>query len=129
MTPKQAAFVLEYLVDLNVTQAATRAGYSAKTAHAIGHKLLKNAEIMESLSAAQAERVERTKIDQDFVIRGLSREASAGDVDEPNSARVRAFELLGKHQGMFVERAAVEVSEQGPREVRITLVEPKEPPA
>ena len=40
MTDKQAAFVREYLIDLNATQAAIRAGYSEKTARAIGHENL-----------------------------------------------------------------------------------------
>ena len=124
MTPKQAAFVLEYLVDLNATQAAIRAGYSAETAGSTGWENLQKPEIQAAITEGQGERVVRTKVDQDYVIRGLSREAEAGDVDEPNGPRIRALELLGKHQGMFVERAAVEVTEQGPREVRITLVEP-----
>ena len=124
MNSKQAAFALEYLVDLNATQAAIRVGYSAKTAYSQGQRLLKHVEVQESITAAQAERVVRTKVDQDYVIRGLSREAEAGDVDEPNTSRVRALELLGKHQGMFADRLKVEDETPGPREVRITLVEP-----
>ena len=125
MTPKQAAFVLEYLVDLNATQAAIRAGYREKAAYATGWENLRKPEIQEAIAAAQAERAARTGVDQDFVISGLRREAGAGDVGEPNTARSRAMELLGKHMGMFVERAEVEMSEQGPREVRIVLVEPQ----
>jgi phage terminase small subunit len=45
MTPKQARFIDEYLIDLNATQAAIRAGYSAKTAEQIGHQLLKKASV------------------------------------------------------------------------------------
>src|SRR5690606_24873160 len=45
LTPKQAAFAREYLVDLNATQAAIRAGYSEKTAYSQGQRLLKNAEV------------------------------------------------------------------------------------
>ena len=52
MTPKQRAFVFEYLIDRNATQAAMRAGYSPKTSYSIGQRLLKNVEI-----AAEFERV------------------------------------------------------------------------
>ena len=124
MTPKRAAFVLEYLVDMNAAQAAIRAGYSEHTARTIGSELLTFPDVQDAITEAQAERAERTKVDADFVLKGLCREAEAGDTDDPNTARIRAMELLGKHLGMFVERAAVEVTEQGPREIRITLVEP-----
>lgn len=124
MTPKQAAFVLEYLVDLNATQAAIRAGYSEHTAGSQGQRLLTKVDIQDSISAAQAERAERTGLDAAFVLNGLQREAQAGDTGEPNTARIRAMELLGKHLGMFADRLKVEDETQGPREVRITLVEP-----
>ena len=124
MTPKQAAFVLEYLVDLNATQAAIRAGYREKTAASMGWELLRKPEIQEAIAAAQAERAESTKVDAAFVLNGLQREAAAGDTGEPNTARIRAMELLGKHLGMFADRLKVEDETQGPREVRITLVEP-----
>lgn len=54
MNPKQARFVAEYLVDLNSTQAAIRAGYSAKTAYQIGSRLLKNVEVASAVEAGQA---------------------------------------------------------------------------
>lgn len=52
---KQRAFLMEYLKDKNATQAAIRAGYSAKTAYAIGHKLLKNAEIADAIQQKEGE--------------------------------------------------------------------------
>ncbi len=45
LTPKQQLFVAEYLVDLNATQAAVRAGYSKKTAYSVGHENLKKPEV------------------------------------------------------------------------------------
>ncbi|WP_417733110.1 terminase small subunit [Rosistilla oblonga] len=73
LTPKQQRFVEEYLVDLNVTQAAIRAGYSEKTAYAIGHKLLKNAEIQEATKEAINKRSERTGVTQDRVLAELAK--------------------------------------------------------
>ena len=73
LNDKQQRFVNEYLKDLNATQAATRAGYSAKTAYAIGDKLLKKAEIQDALKVAMAKRESRTLITQDRVLQELAR--------------------------------------------------------
>ncbi len=71
LTPKQQRFVEEYLVDLNATQAAIRAGYSAKSAHVEGSRLLTNAKVAAAISAAKRERSEATKIDAEYVLRKL----------------------------------------------------------
>lgn len=69
MTPKQERFVAEYLVDLNATQAAIRAGYSEKTAGAIGDENLKKPVIAAAVAAAKLARSEETKIDAAYVLR------------------------------------------------------------
>lgn len=71
MTPKQARFVDEYLIDLNATQAAIRAGYSAKTAEVQGSRLLRDAKVQAAISARQTLRSERTEITQDRVLEEL----------------------------------------------------------
>lgn len=71
LTPKQALFVREYLIDLNATQAAIRAGYSEKTAGQQGERLLKNVEIAEAIEKGKAERIERVEIDADYVLKRL----------------------------------------------------------
>ncbi len=68
LTPKQAAFVREYLVDLNATQAAIRAGYSERTANEQGARLLANVSVAAAIEAAIAARSERTEITQDMVL-------------------------------------------------------------
>lgn len=73
LAPKQQRFVEEYLVDLNATQAAKRAGYSEKTAHTIGHELLKKPEIAAAIQAAQFERSKRTEVTADRVLLELAR--------------------------------------------------------
>lgn len=70
---KQRRFVEEYLVDLNATQAAIRAGYSQKTAGQIGEQNLKKLEIAQAIQEAQAERSKRTEITQDMVLRELAK--------------------------------------------------------
>ena len=69
MTPKQKRFVEEYLIDLNATQAAIRAGYSAKSAMEQGYQLLRNTSVATALSEAVQKRSERAGIDADYVLR------------------------------------------------------------
>ena len=73
MNAKQQRFVEEYLVDLNASAAARRAGYSAHTADAIGHENLRKPEIASAIAAAQQERATRTHITQDRVLQELAR--------------------------------------------------------
>ena len=73
MTPKQQRFVEEYLLDLNATQAAIRAGYSKRTASSIGEENLRKPEISEAIQEAKARRSERTQITQDRVLQELAR--------------------------------------------------------
>jgi phage terminase small subunit len=73
LTPKQAAFVQEYLIDLNATQSAIRAGYSAKNAHKIASQLLGKTVVARAISEAKAKRTERTEITQDRVLHELYR--------------------------------------------------------
>lgn len=75
LTPKQACFVEEYLADLNATQAAIRAGYSAKMAGRIGFQLLEKTGIQAAIQAAQRERSARTGITADRVVQEIARVA------------------------------------------------------
>ncbi len=81
MTGKQERFVEEYLIDLNATQAAIRAGYSPKTANEQASRLLAKVNIQAAISKAQAERSRRTGINQDRVIRELAKVAFLNPVD------------------------------------------------
>lgn len=129
LTDKQKRFIEEYLVDLNATQAAIRAGYSEKTAYSIGEENLKKPEIKRAIEEAQLNRSSRVQITQDDVIRMLieniekssgtkrvvitqTRKSEDGEfvgddiaqfVYEPSSVN-KALELLGKHLGMFKDK-------------------------
>jgi len=71
MNYRQNQFVFEYLVDFNATKAAIRAGYSERSAGAVGHELLKNPEILEAIAAAAEGRLERLQINADYVLQRL----------------------------------------------------------
>ncbi|MBG7025966.1 terminase small subunit [Pseudomonas aeruginosa] len=79
LTKKQRLFVDEYLLDLNATQAAIRAGYSTRRATEIGYQLLQRSEVAQAIQAAMAERSKRTEVEADYVIRRL-REIDEMDV-------------------------------------------------
>lgn len=79
LTKKQRLFVDEYLIDLNATQAAIRAGYSTRRAAEIGYQLLQRPEVAQAIQAAMAERSRRTEVEADYVIRRL-REIDEMDV-------------------------------------------------
>lgn len=118
LTDKQERFCLEYLIDLNATQAAIRAGYSADTARVIGPENLSKPDIAERIAEMQAERAARTKIDADYVLRQavklhercmqeIDPETFMGEqvVDENgrpifkfnSQGAAKALELVGKH--------------------------------
>jgi phage terminase small subunit len=73
LTDKQRRFVSEYLIDLNATRAALRAGYSAKNAESLGCQLLKKTQVQEAITEAQRRREVRTEITQDRVLKELAR--------------------------------------------------------
>lgn len=110
LTPRQAAFVREYLVDLNATQAAIRAGYSKATAKEQGTRLLTNVAVKEAIFQAKGERAAKVDLTAETVIRILLKEAMADDGPTCKTGRVKAAELLGKHLAMFDERSKVEVT-------------------
>ena len=91
LTKKNEVFCEEYLIDLNATQAAIRAGYSVESAGSIGSELLKKPENRARVEAAMAERSKRTGINADRVLRELGKIAfvNAIDVINMNDATVK----------------------------------------
>lgn len=150
LNEKQKRFCEEYLIDLNATQAAIRAGYSVKTANEQGSQLLAKLSVQEEISREMAERSKRTGVNQDRIVQELARLAfcKITDVADKNgninenasdddlaciesikvkrsktdngslseerevkiSSKVKALELLGKHLGMWNDKADVTVA-------------------
>ena len=120
MTAKQMRFCDEYLIDLNATQAAIRAGYSKKTANRIATENLSKPVIKEYIAARMAEKEDELIADQDEVLKYLTRvlrgesfssvlartETGAEEVidKQPDeNQRLKAAELLGKRYGLYKE--------------------------
>ena len=91
LTEKQQRFVDEYMIDLNATQAAIRAGYSVKTANEQGSQNLAKLSIQQAIAEQMAERSKRTGVNQDRVINELAKIAfmNIGDVVDLDTGMVK----------------------------------------
>lgn len=91
LTAKQQRFCDEYLIDLNATQAAIRAGYSPKTAEQTASRLLTIVKVSDEIAREMAERSKRTGINQDRVVQELAKLAfvNIADVVDLDSATVK----------------------------------------
>ena len=114
LNDKQILFCQEYLIDLNATQAAIRAGYSVKTAGQQGFDLLKNPEIQSRITKNMKKREERTEITQDRVLKELGRLAFLDirkafddngnllpikDMDDETAAAISGLEVVRAGEG------------------------------
>ena len=126
MTAKQQRFCDEYLIDLNATQAAIRAGYTAKYANTNASKLLQITTIQDFIKKRMDEKEKQLIADQDEVLkyltavmRGqsvasvLAREETGADhvIEKPpdEKERLKAAELLGKRYGLYTDRVEQDV--------------------
>ncbi|MGR2681553.1 terminase small subunit [Chromobacterium haemolyticum] len=118
LTDRQRRFVVEYLIDLNATQAAIRSGYSQKTARQIGDRLLSNVDVKAAVQEAQQARTKRTEITADKVLDRLWQIATADPNDLVQYRRDNCRHCWGAgHQYQWTEaefeRAQREAEEKG----------------
>ena len=124
LTPKQEMFVKEYLVDLNATQAAIRAGYSKKTADRIGPELLGKTCVARAIGEANQKRADKLELSAEWVLENLKNVAvrcqqaepvmafdynakemvETGEYQFDSKGANRALELIGKHLGIFEDK-------------------------
>lgn len=121
MTAKQQRFCDEYLIDLNATQAAIRAGYSKKTAYSIGIENLNKPELKKYIEDRMAEKESALIADQNEVLKYLTSvmrgesqssvlarnfEGAEDVIEKPpdEKERLKAAELLGKRYGLYTEK-------------------------
>ena len=129
LNEKQKRFCEEYLIDLNATQAAIRAGYSEKTAYTIGQKLTKKSEVKayieEKLETLKNERTADTQEIMEYLTSVMRGESESEEIvlkgvgkgsqkiekvqKRPSEKdKLKAAELLGKRFGMFTEKVEVD---------------------
>lgn len=117
LTPKQQRFVDEYLVDLNATQAAIRAGYSAKRAAEIAYQLLQKTTVQAAIAERMKARQERTEITQDRVLAELAKIAFSDQraVMEwgPSGVKLRDSKALTDCQAAIVAEVSESVTAAG----------------
>lgn len=112
LTDKQQRFVDEYLVDLNASAAARRAGYSEKTAGHIAKQLVTKTSIAQAIAEKMQDLQQRTEITQEYVLSRLKEiverttQHEGADEYDPRAA-VKALELLGKHLGLYTEKVSL----------------------
>ncbi|WP_208281690.1 terminase small subunit [Massilia oculi] len=134
LTDKQQRFVAEYLIDLNATQAAIRAGYSEKTARQIGEQNLSKLDIASAIQAAIKKRAERTQVDADYVLRTIvdtierckqaepvrDRDGEAtGEYKFDAGAVLKGAELLGKHLKLFTDKTELTGANGAPLTINV----------
>ena len=142
LTAKQQRFVEEYLIDLNATQAAIRAGYSEKTAEQLGYQLLQKTSVLKAIEEAQAKREERTQITQDYVLTNIQKviercmqvqqvdncltQTEDGELAQAfmfkEQGALKGLELLGKHLGMFKDKIEHSGPNGGPIDLSLKVV-------
>lgn len=123
LTNKQKMFCAEYLVDLNATQAAIRAGYSEKTAKNIGAENLAKPYLNEYIQELMDKRADKVEISADDVLKDILEtrnmckehmllEGKNGTIIDTTAlnGRNKANELLGKHLKLFTDRVELEVT-------------------
>ena len=129
LSAKQEMFCKEYLIDLNATQAAIRAGYSAKTAKSQGNRLLTNVDILARVKELKEKRADELELDAYWVLKrlkdisdramqaepvmtfdpGLGELVETGEYEFDSTGANKATELIGKHIGMFDPKLSLQM--------------------
>ncbi len=104
LTPRQQRFCQEYAIDLNATAAARRAGYSEKTVHVQGPRLLANVRVAGRIAELQDEVAERNALSVDGVVTNLAELRDKAVAAGQMGPAIRAQELIGRTIGAFVDR-------------------------
>ncbi len=122
LTAKQEMFCKEYLIDLNATQAAIRAGYSEKTAKVTGSENLTKPDIAEKIQTLFDTRAEKVELNSEWVLRNLEKVANrcmqaepvmvrgengmeeSGEFKFDSSGANKSLELIGKHLKLFTDK-------------------------
>ncbi len=128
ITPKQEKFCEEYLVDLNATQAAIRAGYSVKTANRIASRMLSKVDIQEKIHELQRLAREKAEITKEEILKELSLIIRSKVSDFDNSKNeIRDFSLLSKSKIQAIQTFNRMLGYDAPSDINLTLEQFPEP--
>ena len=123
MSPQQERFCQEYVVDLNGTQAAIRAGYSEASATTQAADILRRPKVEKRIDELQAQLVGRIQLDAENVLHQLMLDHKDAKAAGHHSAAVRATELLGKRLGLWIDRVRTEVDDKNDAELADEVVD------
>lgn len=121
LTAKELAFCREYLIDLNATQAAIRAGYNERSARQVAHRLLTKDYIQQEIQQLMDKRAEKVELTAEWILAKTQKLAliclGEEEIETTNLkgelvkrrrfdslGAGRALELLGKHKKLFTDK-------------------------
>ena len=128
LSNQRLLFTKEYIVDLNATQAAIRAGYSERTAKSQGQRLLTNVDVAAEIQILFDKRAEKVELNSEWVLRNLEKVANRCMTAEPvmvkgdngmeesgeykfdSAGANKSLELIGKHLKLFTDKIEQDVS-------------------
>ena len=113
-------FCKEYLIDLNATQAAIRAGYSEKTASETGSENLRKPRIVEKIQELMSKRAQKVEISSETVLNGIL-DVIDRNKEIDDKTVLKGYELLGKHLKLFTDK----VEHSGEQEVKVIFDIPR----
>jgi len=136
LTPREVLFCEQYVIDLNATQAAVRAGYSEKTAQEQGSRLLSRVIVANEIQRLMDKRAKKTNITAEYVLNtilktidecreGVPVYTKLGDIAgyKPDHANaLKGCELLGKHLKLFTDKIDLGGQDGNPLLTRIERV-------
>ena len=129
LTPRQERFVAEYLIDLNATQAAIRAGYSDSTAKQQGSRLLSKADVRAAVSSGQIATLEKVAGSAEWIVEQAVRVVRYA-LDDGDSrdlrAAVPALTLLARRHPEFSDKHDISVSERSETLLMVASMSPDE---
>jgi phage terminase small subunit len=119
LTAKQEMFCKEYLIDLNATQAAIRAGYSVNAARQQGAENMAKPVILERVQDLMAKRSKKVGVDAEWVIKGIESLTDELRYSEAPKDAYKGYELMGRHLKLFTDNVDLNAT------VAITRIERK----
>lgn len=108
LNPKQLAFVDEYLISRNSTEAYIKAGYKCNSEESNGasaRRLLQNVTILQMIDDRTDKHFKATDITVEYILEGIRKIAE--DAEARNNDKIKALELLGKYRKMFTDRTEI----------------------